>query len=1035
MACGLAFQWPAVATAAPYGGATIHVINGQTRDPVAGALVFLDSVPTHMNAQSDQGGTARILDVPAGPYSLTVTAAGYKMLAGQSVTIERGPTVTDITVTIVPETAGPRVIATVQSRRVRPGQLSSLSDLPPDLSSVGASALSQNPWGAVPQQAVGATLNGAPLGVPRLGSIFNAVDPDLIQSQTFSGAPQDGFSGGIIQGQTVYPTLYWNASDTQGLSSFTSGYQSAVATGTPGFTGVAFQYANRTVSGPLNGASYFDSSGSQYTHSQGAFDQGALFAVQGSVGAQQLSSFVAISGLKDDLICTTLVNGIPCGYGPNNTSSSSSVIVHVQDGFESAGVDFAAAVDVSRGSSALDENNLVVNGALQPFQQNGTQNNQQVFLQAARAFGSADLLEAKVQYSHGSATTSSATQGTSSTTAIQAPAFALTGTHYLSPRLALAGSLSEASSGTYKQNDLGLSLSDRLDQKQSFALYASQDWNSAQIATLDVALNPYTLQFDCSAQAAYGTGPSLNQSGTQRTDHAGVAYARETQAGGVQISSELDLQQGVAISAPVSAAALTAYLPSDYVTIAQQLFSSPAGCGGTGALRPGNIFLTTTLPNAQTLSRGVQLTAYRRIGRHVRVSGEYDTRSVIDTGVSQLIVNTNSTIIAGSQLPNIPLHQASLSVTYGNSGTMAAVLSFRYTGSNNPNNLPGYTEAEVGASGRLGTVELTGIVHNLFNTYPGSFTSPAHAIPLATNSGAPQSTLAQPLGPRTYALLARFDLGRLVGAPATSTSRVSLLDVLLGGHVAGWAPLNSRVMNDPFAIDRSRAACTPAIQERLEPTQEALRALMASGAASGVAGRVVATRFASIPGAYYLTQLDPWVIVDLQRCSVIHAGNLAQAAKLGLPVPPPDPFSWSIGVSASEGYYAVFDPEAPQPGSGSAYRVYDLGTPMPDDAFVIESRCPAALRSRAAELVDGVRRLIVTPGARSNDDWSIQPHAGGIKTWFGLVPHSAEETSTLLLCAHVTSLFDQELSSLHVGALDVPAVNYADGIGLYVLKH
>jgi Carboxypeptidase regulatory-like domain len=750
--------FPATSAAATYGDVVVSVVDATDSHPVSGASITIYGAEPY-SALTDRNGRAEIDDVPPGSYSLSVAARAYHLFTVAHLVIGNGEEVST-TVRLAP-LEQPPVIATVSVNSARPGTLRSdpLQALPAEMrdllgpsGSTPSDALSNLAINGHDPLGTSLSIDGVPLNLPRFsaGPAAQGLTPDLFVGADVTGIPQNGFAGGTTNLTTIYPTLSWQSALHEELDSYGGGAAIANVSGTAGFLGLAAQVATRQTNGPLNGDSFLDGSGLFYSHDQNAQRSGVALTAQGAIGDNQLTATVLSANGSQSLLCLTELEQVPCGYGPGNEQMTNVSAFSVHDTTSLRGTDID--IRASHVDANVNDNydNRIINGVPNPYAYILNNSVSNISVNASHSLGQRDVLSFSAGASSESTTIQSGIDYAALTTS---PSSASFGTATLAdlhrfdnktsiiPRFALSGG------ANYSDFTSGLTLTRRFSSEVSAQGGIENDVSTSTIASTYTAPDPYSLQFSCSSATAYGEGPLSAPSGRQQSTSAQASVAYEQPTYGLSVSGFADNQLGVAVTAPVSSTAFApGVLPPSFFSEAETLYSSASYCPSAGVLLPQNIFLSQTINGIHGSYDGASVRGYLRYSRTLFASALYDVTSARDITSSALLQNSQSTIVDGAQLPNVPIQTASVTIGYANSGT-AAIVNFQYVARNNQNNLPAYSFASAGASARVGVIRLSLLGENLFNSYAGVFASPLNAVPLQTNIGGPIQPLAQPLAP------------------------------------------------------------------------------------------------------------------------------------------------------------------------------------------------------------------------------------------------------------------------------------------------
>lgn len=158
-----------------------------------------------------------------------------------------------------------------------------------------------------------------------------------------------------------------------------------------------------------------------------------------------------------------------------------------------------------------------------------------------------------------------------------------------------------------------------------------------------------------------------------------------------------------------------AFAPGALQTYLTRMQSQCPGQNITAASLPQYLSVSTTYNAAHALARGVELTGRARINRIAYVDYGYYVESSTKTGITDEILMSNPSVVNGSQLNGIPLHQATLSLDVA-PGPWEFHVDNYYTEFNNGLNRPSYwhTNASISRSIGKGTLLSLGGT-NIFN--------------------------------------------------------------------------------------------------------------------------------------------------------------------------------------------------------------------------------------------------------------------------------------------------------------------------------
>ena len=240
----------------------------------------------------------------------------------------------------------------------------------------------------------------------------------------------------------------------------------------------------------------------------------------------------------------------------------------------------------------------------------------------------------------------------------------------------------------------------------------------------------------------------------------------------------------------------------------------------------------------------------------------------------------------------MPLQRAGLILDYkAPHSAIEWLADAQYTGRNNPNNLPAYTQFDAAVNVLLNTGSLTFAASNITGTYAGIFASPVNAVPYYTQSGSIVPTVARPLTPRTYSATytVKFGPGALgnthVAQAPTQRGGRGGGRFAAGGGAAGpggggqgggraITPLPSSPPAEPFAVSDNGELCPSdahAIAMTLSTELKAYVAqIEAAKTAAGYPATMAAPSIADATVTYH-------GLGDTYALSIVpHFGNAAQ---------------------------------------------------------------------------------------------------------------------------------------------------------------
>jgi len=1048
----------------------IAVTDAVTKAPVELARILLDG-PVITTEFSGKNGQVRFIDVPDGIYRARVVKRGYTSVTSVEFEVLGGKLVS-VAVALAPDTGDLHVIATVTARSTATVSSTSISDdsaqrkLSDDLAgalnklsgvSVTTSSDDADATQTISLEGHDASqtqlsLNGIPLNAPGSAGNLRGYSTDLFSGASVSFGPQVGGLGGGVNFRTLQPTLSWQSMSQLSTGSNGKYNYSLGETGSFGKLGIAAQSTYRSTPSLVDGMRYLDASGLDYVHDGDRTSRGALLMLRYRISdAQTLTAQYMGSQNASDLVCLHESGGLPCGYGPGNTDSSTFGLYSLTDTALIGDTSIQAAIFGTRGSFDTNELARYSNGVPAPI---GYQT-------ALKSLGYSVSAQLPAKERHTISISANGSTSTNTTT----PTIASAIPFYFGSQRSSYGSVQVSDSirsNTKLTLNEAFGLSRASNAPASILASISANWKPTSVDSFaasysiggsggragrsSILTDPSSLKFNCDGDTATGSAPG-DQPGSSSSTSARLSYTHAWK--GASISTSLYRQSQVDIVLPTlvngSVLQTLGVLPPGYVGTVQNIFRSPAGCNAPPSVPFGaqNLYFRTPIGGAVRLYEGGSVSGYFTLGDLV-AQPYYDVSVVQANSNDVRIDNPYSLTISGAQLPNQPLHRAGLTLDYKAKGSaLEWIADAQYTGSNNGNNLPAYTTFDAGVQATLTHGTLTFAMSNITNAYSGIFSSPLNAVPQQTAGGALIPTLATPLAPRSVSFTYNFktgpkpsggsavpDLSGGEGGPGGRGGR--------GGRQGGFGrfsqPLPASAPADPLSVTPS-AACTGDGQTQAKAVLDPIKAYVAQiEAAKTPAGYPTTMPAPAIPNVtvtyHGLGSTYALSIVDKSAsrlravfpCLTLHIATQDDVAKRNLYQPPNSVFFVpSITFMPSVGLY--FAQRPPQSGQES-FRFYKLPKTAPKAPFAViaSDRCTADLKGTATQLLGELQKHFAT-GAPT-PSWTITPHVEKSGTYYELSSDDVSAIPAILQCGHVATATRDDLVAL---GWDTPAPAPAPG--------
>ncbi|HEV8022299.1 MAG TPA: TonB-dependent receptor, partial [Candidatus Lustribacter sp.] len=173
------------------------------------------------------------------------------------------------------------------------------------------------------------TLDGIPLSAPGTAANLRGINTDLFTGASASFGARAGALGGGVNFTTLQPTQTWQYRLNAADGSFDKYNWSVGATGSVGKLGIAVLTTKRGGNNPLTFQVYRDQSGFTYGHAGESTNAGLFLKLR--YGLTDNTTLV-LTALQNNqaiaTLCTQFTGVVPCGIGPNNTSTSKYQFVY-----------------------------------------------------------------------------------------------------------------------------------------------------------------------------------------------------------------------------------------------------------------------------------------------------------------------------------------------------------------------------------------------------------------------------------------------------------------------------------------------------------------------------------------------------------------------------------------------------------------------------------------------------------------------------------------------------------------------------------
>ncbi|MDP9025494.1 MAG: TonB-dependent receptor, partial [Candidatus Eremiobacteraeota bacterium] len=167
-----------------------------------------------------------------------------------------------------------------------------------------------------------------------------------------------------------------------------------------------------------------------------------------------------------------------------------------------------------------------------------------------------------------------------------------------------------------------------------------------------------------------------------------------------------------------------------FLTQAEQVIR---GICGQGFDVNGGIGVSAATNLAHVRAQGLEVSGRQRVIRQVALDYDYGATSVVLVSAPPALLSSNGTLIVGSQIPRVPVHQYNLGLNYEFAHSANFRLGYHHVSDNNSKNLGPYGYADLLVAGNVGRGRLAVGVNNLFNAQAFDYGLINQGVPLAQN--------------------------------------------------------------------------------------------------------------------------------------------------------------------------------------------------------------------------------------------------------------------------------------------------------------
>lgn len=749
------------------GDVVVHVSSAQTHLPLAGARVLVVGATAGkiISMRTDETGVARLTSLSPGFYRVEIGSNDFDTVRDR---IEaRAGRTNDVFVELRPL----QLIGSVRARPIRSAYVDKVSErsavrkfspsLIEALSNLGGVRITQvNGIGALialhgeDPSSTRYEISGVPLAGSGAGL---AVNTDLLAEASVDQAND------VISFQYLNPTAQPRYVAQESDGGFGSGLTRLTAQGSIGAVGFAAARADRRQDSLLNNQTYRDLSGYDYRHSGELFTKGNYLKVSAPLGRWVSTVQGDFSTSVTSPIPTYFAGDLPAGYGPGEHafSQTSNVVASANGPLGSRGAGGSVSASFWRSRYLDDASSRVI--ATLPFPLTSDD----------RSSGSTVTLAAVAATPFFSQRIAITRRVTDQDAGFRVGSGPLLATRFSSAGYDLSLNLDHtgkhdslyavAIEGTSAQGrGYGLSLrpSLRLKASPNDDVSISASYGSRAVVPDQgprVLVDPSAANFDCSGRliALQGPGDTSAEPHSVGANGGWVHRGRKSQVSIFGYATSISNAMLTNAMVPLSLEP-AGYASPGFLDTVRGGYEKFGGCQGP-VPASDRILFVQNVAGLSALYSGAIIDVSRTLS-WTTVEVRYSYTGARVTAADRRLTGPLSPYVVGSQIPNVPLHTAGITLDsrLDKRGT-EALLHYQWTSSNNQRNLPGYGEYSFGLVRPVGAgTELSIVATNLSSTYPGAFVSPRDAVSLPTLSGLPFPTLTAPLRPPTVFVQVTF---------------------------------------------------------------------------------------------------------------------------------------------------------------------------------------------------------------------------------------------------------------------------------------
>lgn len=887
-------------------------------------------------------------------------------------------------------------------------------------------------------QTTTATINGAAIFPSGANIPLDLLTSDIFDNAEIKTDRVLGAPDGSLSLNTYDPTIDWRGMAQERIARFGDTSVSLRERGTTGHVGLAFSHAQSTTANIFNGAFFKDTSGLSYQHNTMITRRADSLTIRAPMNDNVAFLDLGRLSVSRPFACAIIAQQVPCGYGPDVTSSDTVSYVQIRDEVSMERAAFTARLFSSALRSQLDLSRASFFGepvgidSISDVKRTGVAADASILMSARRtlniSLGSATDTSRDLPRSNGPLTLSPPQRNTTTKLNVDLPILN-------AKRWSATGSVGMDVSGGSASWTHGIQSRYLIRSGETAQLfYHTGDLGSIQYSADGVSA-PTQLQFDCAGHRALGVGPSSGQLRGAPSSSYGFTWQDMMSALRLTFSTYRTIDRLTQVNAEIPARAMSpSYFSANYLNAASR--AAELVCGSHQALGIGSLYFTIATTVPYTVRDGVNLSAQIALGRRAQAQFSYALNRDRAFGPSSLFV-VGSDATEGGQIPKMPLQSGNLAIVYRLSPAADLAAAANFQGANNPWRPTPVALFDLGLQLNTARGSIVAALQNMTNIDPAG-----------TASFAPFPRLTVPVAARSFSVRYQLPIGN------ANIDRAPYLTTPVDASMTAFylpRPFESAAQPDWLAPAKDVPFCGPEDASRAEPMLRAIndyRMYVESSLRNGDDRSIAPKVSNGLRLQYVRSRVGYTIAIGLPadfrnesaflRCAKIHDGSFDVAERLGVYIP---------GWKQREQSRRLLIFFAPQSGLYSAPEAVDETNIAPKPVSRFPDRgditqmginfgsCPLTYREAVIPTVAAMKGYIAryyagdTPA--SIPDLTVAAHKSKGGMWLEISGADPSFINAVAQCLNVPLATPRQVQRYGFGGAFLPSINYAPAIGFY----